>query len=169
MNWKLPAKVCGHVLSGHRRGDSPQSVPTDFSAELFYPDGVSANFYCSFLAEIQQWASVGGTQGSLHIPDFVLPYYGSEAAFEVHNPLFQVNVCDFNMEPHTRRVAVREYGNGADNSQEANMFAAFARLALSGKPDAFWGEIALKTQQVLDACLQSARADGRMVELEAGQ
>jgi predicted dehydrogenase len=167
MNWKLPAKVRGHILAGHRRGDSPESVPTDFSAELFYPDGVSANFYCSFLAEIQQWASIGGTKGSLYIPDFVLPHFGSEAAFEVQNPLFHVNVCDFNMEPHSRRVAVREYGNGTENSQETNMFGTFAKLALSGKLDDSWGEIILKTQRVLDACLQSARADGRMVELES--
>ena len=47
------------------------------------------------------------------------------------------------------------------------MFRSFADLALSGKPDFFWGEIALKTQQVLDACLQSARSGGRMVELDA--
>jgi hypothetical protein len=49
------------------------------------------------------------------------------------------------------------------------MFATFAKLALSGKPDGFWGQIALKTQQVLDACLSSARADGRIVELETNQ
>ena len=39
----------------------------------------------------------------------------------------------------------------------------FAQLSLSGRLDPYWGEIALKTQQVLDACLQSARAAGRMV------
>jgi len=169
MQWRLPVKVCGHMLAGHNRADSPAAVPSDFSAELFFPEGVSANFYCSFLAEIQQWASVGGTKGSLYIPDFVLPHYGSEVAFELQNPLFHVNVCDFNMEPHNRRIAVREYSNGAENSQEANMFATFAKLALSGKPDGFWGQIALKTQQVLDACLSSARADGRIVELETNQ
>jgi predicted dehydrogenase len=45
------------------------------------------------------------------------------------------------------------------------MFGTFARLALSGKPDARWGEIALKTQRVLDACLTSARSGGRIVDL----
>jgi predicted dehydrogenase len=61
MKEKLPAKVCGHTLASRSRPDSPAPVPCDFSAELFYPEGVSAAFYCSFLAEIQQWASVGGT------------------------------------------------------------------------------------------------------------
>jgi predicted dehydrogenase len=164
LGWRLPSRVCGHVLAEHARHDSPAPVPTDFSAELFFAGGVSASFYCSFLAETQQWANVGGTKGYLYVPDFVLPYYGSEAAFEVSNAVFSAVGCDFNMEDHTRRVAVREYSSGAENAQETNMFRRFAELALSGEPDSHWGEIALKTQQVLDACLQSARSDGRPVE-----
>jgi predicted dehydrogenase len=165
MNGQLPATVCGHTLAEHRRPDSPGSVPTDFSAELYYREGVSASFYCSFLAETQQWASLGGTRGSIFVPDFVLPCYGSELAFDVSNPVFEVAGCDFNMEQHTRRVAVREYSHRAENAQETNMFRTFAGLALSGKPDPYWGEMVLKTQQVMDACLQSARGGGRMVEL----
>ena len=114
MNGQLPLSVCGHVLSEHQRPDSPAPVPTDFSAELFYPHGVSAGFYCSFRTEIQQWAIVSGTRGGLYVPDFVLPYYGSEVSFEVSNPVFHITGCDFNMEGHTRRVAVREYSSSAD-------------------------------------------------------
>ncbi len=47
------------------------------------------------------------------------------------------------------------------------MFRNFAALALSGKPDDSWGEMALKTQIVLDACLRSAEADGRPVEVDS--
>ena len=36
------------------------------------------------------------------------------------------------MEDHTRRFAVREYSNSAENAQETNMFRRFAELALSG-------------------------------------
>jgi predicted dehydrogenase len=165
MDWQMPATVCGHTLAEHHRPDSPQPVPTDFSGEMFYVNGVSASYYCSFLTEIQQWTTISGTKGSLLVRDFVLPWYGSEAAFEVSRPVFEVTGCDFNMEEHRRRVAVREYSNAAPSAQEANMFRTFAELALSGKPDPFWGEIALKTQQVLDACLASARSGGRMVEL----
>jgi hypothetical protein len=111
---------------------------------------------------IQQWANIGGTKGFVYVPDFVLPHYGAEVGFEVSNPVFYVAGCDFNMEDHRRRVAVREYGNSAPNSQEANMFRKFAALALSGKPDESWGAMVLKTQQVLDACLQSAASEGRM-------
>ncbi len=168
MKWELPVRVCGHMLAEHRRADSPAPVPIDFSAELFFDGGVSASFYCSFVAEIQQWASIGGTRGSLLVRDFVLPHFGSEMAFEVSHPAFNVQGCDFNMEDHTQRLAVREYSNAAPGAQESNMFAQFAALALSGKPDPFWGDIALKNQQVLDACLESARAGGRMVELNRG-
>ena len=167
MKEQLPLAVCGHMLSEHKRPDSPAPVATDFSAELFYPGGVSAGFYCSFRAEIQQWASVSGTRGALYVPDFVLPHYGSEVGFEVSNPVFHVTGCDFNMEEHSRRITVREYSNSAENAQETAMFRRFAELALSGKPDPYWGEITLKTQQVLDACLDSARSEGRMTEVVA--
>jgi predicted dehydrogenase len=165
MNWQLPGRVCGHMLAEHHRMDSPAPVPIDFSAELFFDGGTSASFYCSFVTEIEQWANVSGTKGSLHVSDFVLPYFGSEVAFEVSNPAFNIQGCDFNMEDHTRRFAVREYSNAAANAQEANMFRTFAESTLSGRPNPHWGEIALKNQQVLDACLRSARSGGRMVEL----
>jgi predicted dehydrogenase len=165
----LPAKVCGRLLASHARPDSPAPVPTEFSAELLFPGGISAAFYCSYLAATQQWAVVGGSKGFLQVPDFVLPHYGSEVAFEVSNPAFHVAGCDFNMEDRRRRVAVREYGNSSPNSQEANMFRNFAALALSGKPDDGWGATALKTQIVLDACLRSATADGRPVEVQGAR
>ena len=167
LDGKRPTQVCGHLLASRGRSDSPAPVPAEFSAELFFPDGVSASFYCSFLAEIQQWANIGGTKGFIHVPDFVLPHYGAEVGFEVCNPVFHVTGCDFNMEDHRRRVAVREYSNSAPNSQEANMFRHFATLALSGRPDDSWGTMVLKTQEVLDACLQSAASQGRIVQMAA--
>jgi hypothetical protein len=117
------------------------------------------------VTEIQQWANVGGTRGFIHVPDFVLPYYGSELTFELSRSVFNMNGCDFNMENHTQRVGVHEYSNSAVDSQETLMFGNFATLALSSSPDPSWGDLALKTQQVLDACLMSARSDGKIVEL----
>ena len=85
------------------------------------------------------------------MPYFVLPHYGSEVGFEVCNAVFHVAGCDFNMVDHRRRLAVREYSNSAPNSQEANMFRKFATLIQSGRPDDSWGDMVLKTQQVVDA------------------
>ena len=165
MNWQMPQCVTGRMLQQRGRDDSPAPVPMEMSGELIFSHGVSAGFYCSFLTENQQWANVSGTKGFVLVPDFVLPYYGSEVGFEVNQAAFEIAGCDFNMENHTRREAVFEYSSGTSNSQEANLFRNFAQLALSGQPDVHWGNIALQTQQVLDACLQSARSGSREVEL----
>lgn len=165
MDYQMPTKVSGRLLSEVRRVDSSSPVPTEFSGELFFDGGVSASFYCSFLNEHQQWAVVSGTKGFIRVPDFVCPFFGSEVSFDVTNARFAPRGCDFAMEDHTRRVSVPEYGNGAPNSQETNLFRNFSSLALSGKPDTSWGDIALKTQQVLDACLTSAHQDGTLLSV----
>jgi hypothetical protein len=67
------------------------------------------------------------------------------------------------MESHPRRLAVSEYSSGAVNAQETKMIETFAGIVISGQLEPRWGDLALKTQQVVDACLQSARADGKMV------
>jgi predicted dehydrogenase len=165
MNDQLPEKATGGILAAHgTKGSTP--VPVDFSGELFFAGGATASFYCSFLAENQQWAVVSGTQGYLHVPDFVLPFYGSEVGFETNAPLFRVHGCDFNMESHPRRIAANEYSNSFPNSQEANMIRTFADLVLTGKRDRYWPDIALKTQQVIDACLRSAREDSRIIDMD---
>lgn len=164
MNEQLPRKVSAHALASHQRPNSGPAVPTEFSAELFFDGGASASFYCSFLAENQQWAVISGRAGVLQVADFVLPYYGGEAAFEVWHDVFDIDGCDFKMRHHAVRHAVAEYSNSAANAQEANQFRTFAQLALSGKPDYRWAETALATQRVADACVESART-ARPVEL----
>lgn len=161
MNGRLPDRVAGWMLAQHGEGDA--AVPMEFSAELFYPDGVSAAFYCSFLAENQQWAHVSGTHGLVHLSDFVLPYFGCETAFTVAQDVFRIEGCDFNMEHHARRVTLPEYANSHPSAQETNMVRHFSDLVLSGRREPQWGEMALTTQQVLDACLASARDGGRLV------
>jgi predicted dehydrogenase len=138
----------------------------EFSGELFFPGGVSGSFYCSFRTENQQWAHVSGAKGSVLVPDFVLPFHGPEAAFEANRPVFRVEGCSFHMESHPRRYAVHEYSDGVPGAQEVNMIRTFSELVLSGKPDPVWGETALKTQLVLDACLRSARDGGRLTAVE---
>jgi len=165
MQGQLPRQVIGRKLSQHGRADSPGAVPMEFTAELLFDGGVSAGFYVSFRTEHQQWVHVSGSKGFLQVSDFVLPNFGSEVAFDVVNNVFTINGCEFNMENSTRRIAVPEYSNSAANSQETNLFRNFAALALSGKPDPYWPDISLKTQLVLDACLESAAQESRPVTL----
>ena len=83
--WQLPLQVTGRLLSEHRRANTPSAVPTAFSGELLFAEGVSAGFYCSFLTETEQWVRLSGTRGVVHVPDFVLPVAGSEVGFELHH------------------------------------------------------------------------------------
>src|SRR5208282_6036000 len=47
-NWRLPREVTGRLLSQSGSLPNRPSAPTEFSAELFYDDGVSVQFYSSF-------------------------------------------------------------------------------------------------------------------------
>ena len=91
----------------------------------------------------------------------MLPWFGSKLGFDVANPVFDLHGCDFNMQSRARHVAVPEYSNSFAPSQEANMFGNFADLVVSGRIDESWGEIALKTQQVPEACMASALEEAR--------
>ena len=156
MNYEMPREMTGRLLTQAGSPGSPSPVPIEFSGELLFEAGVSATFYCAFVTEHQQWANISGTRGQLHVADFVLPYFGSELKFDVTNSAFEVHGCDFNMEARQRSYAVDEYSNSGINAQETLMINAFSRNVLEGTIDPQWGQIALKTQQVLDACLADA-------------
>ena len=157
MNWQLPERVTGRILAQVGSPGSTSSVPTEFSGELFFKGGVSSTFYCSFLTADQQWAHLSGTKGTLTLPDFVLPFFGSEASFETNTPSFRVDGCQFNMEAHIRRHSVEEHSNNHPSSQETNLFRNFSEQVLSGSLNSQWPEEALKTQRVMEDCLAAAR------------
>lgn len=157
MNWQLPERVTGRIISQIGDPGSPNSVPTEFSGELFFKGGVSSTFYCSFLTGDQQWAHLSGTHGHLSLDDFVLPFFGGEASFETNNPTFRVDGCLFNMEAHIRRHAVYEHSNNHPSSQETRLFRHFSAQVLSGSLNAQWPDEALKTQKVMEDCLAHAR------------
>lgn len=167
MRYELPERVTGRILSAGRRPDSREEVPTEFAGELFFRGGVSSTYYCSFITENQQWASLSGTAGSALVRDFVLPFYGHQVGFELSKPKFVVQGCQFNMEGNGSRVSVAEYSNNSPNAQETNLFRRFGELTLGGQIDSTWSDIAYKTQLVMDAVLESARAEGRPVEISA--
>lgn len=165
MEYAMPQRLVARTLTPLQGRDSEAPVPGEFSGELFFADGVSAHFYNSFLTEHQQLARVSGDRGYVTVDDFVLPYYAPELAWTSHQNVLEIDNCRWNMRCHPTRHAVAEYGGGEANAQEVNMVRHFAEIVCSGKLDPHWPEIALKTQQVVDACLQSANDDGRMIEL----
>ena len=104
-----------------------------------------------------KWANVSGTRGFVHVPDFVLPFFGDETSFEITNSVFEVAGCEFDMQRRSRRVVVPEYSNSHPTAQEAALFRDFSALVLARSPDRHWADVLLKTQIVLDACSRSAR------------
>lgn len=157
MNSEMPKSVSGRLLATHQSTDKAKSIPMEFAAELEFSDGVSGTLYCSFQTENQQFMTLSGTKGYLHIPDFVLPFYGSETGFTVTNSVFEKLGCDFNMERRTRRFTVNEYSNSTPNSQEANLYRNFSDQVKSRRLNSLWPEMALKTQQVMEMLLASAQ------------
>ena len=155
MNWQLPQEVTGRILSQRGNSLSPGSSPTDFSGELIFNDETSAGFYSSFLAESQQWAYVSGTRGHLHLPDFVHPSSNHEPSFKLNADEIRVKCCD----------CEAQHSDSRTMAQDANMFRNFANQVRSGKLNEEWPAIALKTQQVMDACFESALNQGRAVPL----
>ncbi len=159
LNYEMPTSLRARMIKQSGAGGSDLGVPVTLSAELMFASGVSATFYCSFEAEHQQWVNISGTKGHIAMNDFVLPYFGPEVGFDVEQAHFDVDLCQFHMERHSRRVSVNEYSDSHSTSQETKLFRQFGELVLGGEPDSHWPEIALKTQIVLDACLKSARGD----------
>lgn len=157
MNYEMPTEVRGRILFGAKRPDSPHEVPMEFQGEMHFASGVSATFYNSFRGNHQQWINISGTKGYVEWKDFVLPYYGNTVSFDVANHNFVGDGCQFNMEKYLKTISIPEYSNNAATAQETNLFRNFATLVLSGKVDSHWPDIALQTQQVLDAALSSAQ------------
>jgi len=162
---QLPRRVSGRILSEVAAPGSPAPVPTEFTGELLFDEGVSCGFYCSFRTANEQWATVSGTNGYVRVSDFVLPFFGNELAIDVTNAFFEVAGCDFNMEERRRHISVAEYSNSHPTSQETTLFRNFSSQVQTGKLNEAWPAMALTTQQVMNACLESARAGGRVVEL----
>jgi predicted dehydrogenase len=153
MGWRMPREVTGRILA-QRGGAGSRQVPADFSAELIFDDDTSAGFYCSFIAEYQHWAHISGDRGQLRVADFVHPEGGLETNFEVNGSLVRVKSGG------GRRV------KAAAVAQPTRMIRNFVQQVFSGKLNREWPESALKTQRVMDACLEAARK-GSKIKLRA--
>jgi hypothetical protein len=167
MGWQMPSKVVGRILSQTQLPHSPAPTLTEFSGELLWDEGISADFYCSFLAHNQEWAIVSGTNGYLRVEDFVVPFAGREISFEVHNHQFVKSGCDFRMEAHVHHSTIAEHSHGDESAQETNLFREFGNQIRSGRFKDDWFDFAFKTQLVMEACLDSARHDSRPVQLHS--
>ncbi len=158
MRWELPERASGRILA--RAADGV--TPTEFSGELFFRDGASAGFYCSFLTESQQWVSIMGEKGTVRVGDFVHPRNSYE-------PAYTINAVEHRVAPSAGVVVPVHAGPlnepGHATAQDTQMFRNFATQVAAGTRHEHWSEIALKTQLVMDACLTSARRQSEPVDV----
>jgi len=76
---ELPKKVMAsqQLLKGN-------GVPFTFTGTLWFSGERSASFYCSFNDKTQQCIHITGSEASLHIDDFVIPWKSSPAYFPMN-------------------------------------------------------------------------------------
>lgn len=133
MGWEMPCRVSARTLA--RAGD--RGAIMEFAGELDFPGGATASFHCSFLTPGQMWFNIGATEGSIRIPDFVLPSPDGELDWEQ------------NQQPVPKTP-------GSHSCDQVKLFSRFAfdvRKDFSGPVS--WAEISLRTQALQDACLFS--------------
>ena len=157
LGYAMPEFVTGRIHAQAQQADGLATVPTEFSGELHFTNGVSASFFTSFQAQNTQLAHISGTAGYIALDDFVLPFVGPKMGFNLTQSEFIAEGCHFAMHAGRTHAHFDEAPNNGPTSQEANLFRNFGRLLLTGQRDDHWPTIALKTQRLLDACLESAR------------
>jgi predicted dehydrogenase len=151
LRWQMPESVSGKILSQSENLPGRPASPIEFAATLFYPGGMTVEFYASFLAAIQQWVYVSGQKGRLRVPDFVHPFDTYEPSFELNETMVTV-AGDVKCPPGTDPAAF-----GHATAQDTRMWRNFANQVFSGHLNQEWPMWSLKTQQVLDACHESAK------------
>lgn len=161
MRGQLPRQATGSFLGQFTAPGSRTPVATEFSGELFFDDGASSGFYCSFLTANEQCATISGTKGYLRLSDFVLPVRGEEVMFEVNQTAHTAR----GVETRWHRIAIAEHSNDHPTAQETNLFRNFANQVRTGQLNESWMETASQTQSVQEACFRSAQEGGRLVEL----
>lgn len=151
MKWLVPREVTGRVLSA-----GAGTSPLEFSGELFFDQGVSASFYCSFTVPNQRWVNISGSRGWLRMDDFVHPFNPAEPTFQLNDNTVVATV-ESPMAHNTSTIRVR------NRAQDVSMFHNFANQVHSGRLNEAWPQWSRRTQIVQDACLKSALDGGRPV------
>ncbi|CAD6212537.1 unnamed protein product [Miscanthus lutarioriparius] len=133
-------------------------------ATLYWADGTTATFSCSFLANLTMDITLVGTNGTIHVTDFILPYEEKSVEFHVASKS-NFNDLHTGWDPLPSKHVV-----ATDLPQEALMVQEFTRLVqgirdAGGKPEGKWPAITRKTQLVLDAVKASIDKGSEPVEV----
>ncbi|PIN00948.1 Dimeric dihydrodiol dehydrogenase [Handroanthus impetiginosus] len=134
------------------------------SASLLWEDGKVATFHCSFLANLTMDVTVVGTNGTLRLHDFIIPFEEREASFfTAIKSGFTELVTAWEPKPSQHTVTT-------ELPQEALLVTEFSRLVGSikyegAKPEKKWPTLSRKTQLILDAVKASIEKGYEIVEI----
>ncbi|XP_022939745.1 uncharacterized oxidoreductase At4g09670-like [Cucurbita moschata] len=133
-------------------------------SSLFWDDGKVATFHCSFLSNLTMDTTAIGTNGTLNLNDFVIPYDEKEAYF------FTSSKSRFNELATGWKPVSSKHVVPTELSQEARMVGEFSRLVKEikekgSKPEKKWSSISRKTQLVIDAVKASLDRGSKVVEV----
>lgn len=161
MNQKLPTTVT--ALPPTIRNSA--GVILSCSASLHWDEeDIVATFYCSFIAHETMALAVCGSNGTLHVEDFIIPYEENSAAFSFTSGAKFVDLhIGWNVKPQEVQVVTQL-------PQEAMMIQEFSRLVrgikdLGLQPDTKWAQTSRITQLVLDAVKNSIDSDYKAVQM----
>lgn len=158
--WEKPEAV---TCIYHTISDKGSKLPTSCTATLKFQGGKSAGFHCSFESCFTQTATIFGVHQRLDLDDFVLELCPERTHF--------THTLTAGLQDTARRVVTEsETHHVEDCCQEVEMIKTFADLVIKVKeqhaePELSWGNYSLQTQQVLDACIQSADRNGLLVNV----
>ncbi|CAI9753249.1 unnamed protein product [Fraxinus pennsylvanica] len=151
MNQKLPTTVT--ALPAIARNSA--GVILSCSASLYWNEEKTvATFYCSLISHETMDLAVYGSNGTLHVEDFIIPYDERSATFSFTSGAKFLDLhIGWNVKPQEVQVACQL-------PQEAMMIQEFSTLVKGIKisrlrPDCRWSSSTRSTQLVLDAVKNS--------------
>ncbi|KAF6986223.1 hypothetical protein CFC21_004009 [Triticum aestivum] len=148
--WAVDYELPKNVIALPEPVKNQAGVLIACGATLYWADGKMATFHCSFLANLTMDLTVVGTDGTLHVTDFIIPYEEKSGPFSVAS---RSNFAEL----HTGWVPQpSKHVVTTDLPQEALMVKEFCRLVqgirdAGAKPEGKWPAITRKTQVVMDA------------------
>ncbi|GAB2290912.1 hypothetical protein Dimus_025175 [Dionaea muscipula] len=149
--WAADYQLPNTVTALHGAVTNDAGVLLACGANLVWEkDAITATFHCSFLCNLTMDFTAVGTEGTLKLHDFVVPFEESVASFSTaFQSRFFERIQGVSPLPTKHRVMV-------DLPQEVCMVKEFSALVGSiqhygSKPEKLWVSISRKTQLVLDA------------------
>ncbi|XP_051118246.1 uncharacterized oxidoreductase At4g09670-like [Andrographis paniculata] len=135
------------------------------SASLSWEDGKTATFHCSFLSNLTMDMTAVGSNGTLHLRDYVIPFEESKASF-----FTSVKSTPNELSTGWRQKPSEQIVH-TELPQEVLMVTEFSRLVGGIKfdgaaTDKNWPTLSRKTQLVLDAVKRSIDKGGQIVEFQ---